>query len=100
MSLCGDRKYILFGAGQIGKKALSYFRKEKVYCFADNDINLVGSKIVLREVVVDCLKEQLVQPVFLQECRNLHSVGSSGTDWLIKSIPVNYHIRSPSSRAE
>jgi len=41
----GEKKVILFGAGQIGKKALSYFGKEKVYCFVDNAPKLAGSRI-------------------------------------------------------
>jgi len=41
----GTNKIILFGAGQIGKKALSYFGKEKVYCFVDNNPKLAGGRI-------------------------------------------------------
>ena len=37
------KKVILFGAGQYGRKALEYFGQEQVYCFVDNNIDLVGS---------------------------------------------------------
>lgn len=39
------KKVILFGAGQYGRKALEYFGQEQVYCFVDNNIDLVGEKI-------------------------------------------------------
>ena len=37
------RKRILFGAGEIGKKALSYYGDEKVECFIDNNKSKTGS---------------------------------------------------------
>lgn len=40
-----DKKIILFGAGQIGRKALRYFGRSRVYCFADNNEKLAGQKI-------------------------------------------------------
>ena len=40
-----DKKIILFGASELGKKALIYFNKENVAFFCDNDINKIGIKI-------------------------------------------------------
>jgi len=39
------RKVILFGAGQLGRKALAYFGVENVHCFADNNAKLAGGEI-------------------------------------------------------
>jgi len=33
------KKIILFGAGKIGKKALKYINKYRVFCFVDNNVN-------------------------------------------------------------
>ena len=46
-----DKKIILFGASQLGKKALIYFNKENVAFFCDNDINKIGAKINDIEVI-------------------------------------------------
>ena len=40
-----EQKIILFGAGQIGKKAMFYFGPDKIHCFADNNEKLAGSII-------------------------------------------------------
>lgn len=40
-----EQKIILFGAGQIGKKAMFYFGPDKIHCFADNNEKLAGSTI-------------------------------------------------------
>ena len=37
-----EKKLILFGAGQIGKKALNYFGRENVSYFADNNESMAG----------------------------------------------------------
>lgn len=47
----GEKKYILFGSGKIGKKALEYFGREQVYCFADNNANLAGREIYGKKIV-------------------------------------------------
>jgi len=39
------RKVILFGAGDFGKKALEYFSPERVYCFVDNNTQVVGTTL-------------------------------------------------------
>jgi hypothetical protein len=36
MNLSRDKKIILFGAGIVGKSALYYYGKDRVFCFADN----------------------------------------------------------------
>lgn len=46
-----DKKIILFGASEFGKKALIYFNKEKVAFFCDNDINKIGEKINNIEII-------------------------------------------------
>lgn len=43
--------YILFGCGKIGKKALEYFGREQVYCFADNNSNLSGKEIYGKKII-------------------------------------------------
>ncbi len=40
-----EKQIILFGAGEIGRKALSYFGKEKVYRFVDNSASKVGAEV-------------------------------------------------------
>ena len=39
------KSIILFGAGDIGKRALRHFGRERVYCFADNSEAKVGTMI-------------------------------------------------------
>lgn len=54
----GEKKIILFGAGQIGRKALSYFGRERIHCFVDNNERLSGSMIEDVPVVsFEALKE-------------------------------------------
>lgn len=40
-----DKKIVLFGAGEIGGKALRYFGQNRVYCFVDNNESLVSKKV-------------------------------------------------------
>lgn len=40
-----NKKIILFGASELGKKALTYFGKEKVAFFCDNDVKKIGLQI-------------------------------------------------------
>lgn len=40
-----SKKYILFGAGEIGRNALRFFGKESVVCFCDNAIHSKEDKI-------------------------------------------------------
>lgn len=40
-----NKKIILFGAGNYGRKALEYFGRERVHCFADNNGALAGKLI-------------------------------------------------------
>lgn len=40
-----DKKLILFGAGDYGQKALKYFGKERVCCFADNSKKRIGTSL-------------------------------------------------------
>lgn len=45
--VCKDnvgKKYILFGCGEIGKKALDYLGDTNVYCFADNNSIMTGKQ--------------------------------------------------------
>lgn len=39
------KKFILFGAGVYGRRALDHFGKERVHCFVDNNKDLVGTEI-------------------------------------------------------
>lgn len=40
------RRIILFGAGTYGKRALDYFGRENIACFADNDKTKEGRRIL------------------------------------------------------
>lgn len=44
-------KVILFGAGDIGKKALDFFGNDLVFCFCDNNKALVGKKLYGKKIV-------------------------------------------------
>lgn len=46
-----EKKYILFGSGIIGKKALEYFGRNQVFCFADNNSNLAGHEIYGKKII-------------------------------------------------
>ena len=35
---------IIFGSGHIGHDALLFFGRERVHCFCDNNVSLVGTK--------------------------------------------------------
>ncbi|NBI10556.1 methyltransferase domain-containing protein [Colidextribacter sp. OB.20] len=41
----GEKKIILFGAGDFGRRALEYFGAKQVYCFADNNPQLAGTDV-------------------------------------------------------
>lgn len=42
----GDKKWILFGAGVLGRKALQYLGMEHVHCFVDNNLQLIGTSVM------------------------------------------------------
>ncbi len=46
-----DRKYILFGCGDIGKEAVSYFGDANVAFFADNNAGMTGRKVCGKRVL-------------------------------------------------
>ena len=46
-----DKQVILFGAGEYGKNALTYFGNQKVAYFVDNNANVVGTKIEEIDVI-------------------------------------------------
>ncbi len=45
------KKYILFGCGKIGYEALQHFGRDNVYCFADNNSNIVGKYVENKEII-------------------------------------------------
>lgn len=45
------KQYILFGAGEAGKIALSYLKHENVLCFIDNDADKWGGMIEGKEII-------------------------------------------------
>lgn len=45
------KKIILFGCGGIGYEALNYFGKDSVYCFADNNTEIIGCVKYGKEVI-------------------------------------------------
>lgn len=46
-----EKKYILFGCGEIGKSAVDYFGRKNIYCFADNNSNLTGREVCGKKVI-------------------------------------------------
>lgn len=46
-----DRKYILFGCGDIGKEAVSYFGDANVAFFADNNAGMTGREVCGKRVL-------------------------------------------------
>lgn len=46
-----NKKYILFGSGEIGKRALAYLGDEQVYCFVDNNPNSIGGTICGKNII-------------------------------------------------
>ena len=80
---------ILFGAGNYGKTALSYFGDENVFCFCDNAVRdgdekeVCGKKIISfdrfleiwqKYIVVVCLKTEFA----LEVCKQLENAGVKG----------------------
>ncbi len=47
----GNKKIIIFGAGEYGRKALKYFGTERVAFFADNNETLLGKEIYGKKVI-------------------------------------------------
>lgn len=45
------KKIILFGAGKIGKEALTYFGSKYISCFCDNDSDLWGKEVLGKKVI-------------------------------------------------
>lgn len=45
------KKYVLFGAGQVGRNALEYYGNEKVICFIDNDETRWGKNIKGKRII-------------------------------------------------
>ena len=39
-----DSKYVLFGAGQVGRTFVDVIGRENVICFLDNDLQKIGKK--------------------------------------------------------
>jgi hypothetical protein len=79
MSISGDKKIILFGAGRIGKSALYYYGEDRVYCFADNNKagqTFAGKKIISFEEMREIHKNYeiiisvcyTVSPVLQKQC--------------------------------
>ena len=46
-----EKKIILFGAGEFGRKALEYFGEDKVAFYADNNEELTGTVINGKKVI-------------------------------------------------
>ncbi len=46
-----EKKIILFGAGEFGRKALEYFGEDKVAFYADNNVELTGTVINGKKVI-------------------------------------------------
>jgi radical SAM protein with 4Fe4S-binding SPASM domain len=46
-----NKKIVIFGAGDKGKKALDEFGSDNVYCFADNDKSKLGTEIMGKPVI-------------------------------------------------
>lgn len=49
------REFIIFGAGNIGKKALEFYGMDKVYCIVDNDINKINTYLEGKKII--CVEE-------------------------------------------
>lgn len=45
------KKLILFGSGQRGKEALTYFGEDNIFCFCDNNPKLWGKEILGKKVI-------------------------------------------------
>lgn len=45
------KKYILFGCGEIGKRALDYLGDANVYCFADNNSLMMGKQKYGKKII-------------------------------------------------
>ena len=79
------KQIILFGAGQKGWEALSFFGQEAVYCFVDNDVlkhgTWIGGKKVLSYVE---LLEFMKRPGFDIEFELVITVDKSA--WAILAV--------------
>lgn len=45
------KKLILFGSGQKGKEALTYFGRDNIFCFCDNNPKLWGKEVLGKKVI-------------------------------------------------
>ena len=46
-----EKKIILFGAGIFGQNALTYFGEDKIYCFVDNNSDIVGTRLYGKQII-------------------------------------------------
>lgn len=80
---------ILFGAGNYGKSALSFFGEENVFCFCDNavrgsdDREVCGKRVIsfdgFREIWQEYITVLCLKPEFsLEVCKQLEEAGIEG----------------------
>lgn len=72
---------VLFGAGEHGRRALAYFGKERVSCFADNNQMLMGTRI---EDVPVISFDQLLE--IQSSCQIILTVGSRFLPEIIEQL--------------
>jgi len=88
-----SKKLVLFGAGKFGRKALSFFGVDKVYCFADNQKagqGFLDKKVISFDellVVRDDYEIVLsvgytLTPILMEQCDNAGVDYSLFEDWL------------------
>ena len=67
------KKMIIFGAGNFGKRALSFYGKNDVFCFVDNNIAKVGQYIEGKKIIsfVDMLKISSEYKIIIATARNI-----------------------------
>lgn len=101
-----DRKVILFGAGEYGKKALSFIGSDKVAFFADNNANAVGQKIEGREIIsFERLKEihQDYQIVISVDARKASVIANqleeAGISEYTTYLEMAHHLKKPSENS-
>ena len=71
----GEKKIILFGAGEYGQKAIKYYGKDKIAGVVDNDINKVGNQVDGCTIIsVQQLEEYMAEYEVVIAIRNYKAV--------------------------
>lgn len=101
-----DKQIILFGAGEYGKKALSFIGNDKVAYFADNNADAVGKKTEGKEIISFVRLQQIhkdYQIVISVDARKASAIANqleeAGITEYTTYLEMANHLKKPSENS-